>query len=235
MRLQTSKSKNATSFYVTKSVYNNGTRSTKIVEKLGTYAELKIKLNGRDPHEWAEEYVKELNRLEKEGREPDVIAKYSPFKRIEKDVRRSFNGGYLFLQQIYHELQLHKLCKDISQKYKFNFDLDSILSRLVYGRILFPLSKLATSEESKKFIEQPNFDLHQIYRALGYLAKETDFIQSSLYENSLKISKRNTSILYYDCTNFFFEIEEAKGKKQYGPGKEHKPCLLYTSPSPRDS
>ena len=223
MRLQTSKSKNATSFYVTKSVYNNGTRSTKIVEKLGTYAELKIKLNGRDPHEWAEEYVKELNRLEKEGREPDVIAKYSPFKRIEKDVRRSFNGGYLFLQQIYHELQLHKLCKDISQKYKFNFDLDSILSRLVYGRILFPLSKLATSEESKKFIEQPNFDLHQIYRALGYLAKETDFIQSSLYENSLKISKRNTSILYYDCTNFFFEIEEAKGKKQYGPGKEHKP------------
>jgi transposase len=223
MRLQTSESKNAISFYVTKSVYNNGTRSTKIVEKLGTYAELKIKLNGRDPHEWAEEYVKELNRLEKEGQEPDVIAKYSPFKRIEKDVRCTFNGGYLFLQQIYHELQLHKLCKDISQKYKFNFDLDSILSRLLYGRILFPLSKLATSEESKKFIEQPNFDLHQIYRALGYLAKETDFIQSFLYENSLKISKRNTSILYYDCTNFFFEIEDAKGKKQYGPGKEHKP------------
>lgn len=223
MRLQTSESKNATSFYVTKSVYNNGTRSTKIVEKLGTYAELKIKLNGRDPREWAEEYVNELNRIDKEGREPDVIAKYSPYKRIEKDVQRCFNGGYLFLQQIYHELQLHKLCKDISQKYKFKFDLDSILSRVIYGRILFPLSKLATFEESKKFIEQPNFDLHQIYRALGYLAKETDFIQSSLYENSLKISKRNTGILYYDCTNFFFEIEEAKGKKQYGAGKDHKP------------
>lgn len=223
MRLQTSKSANATSFYVTKSVYDKGRRTNKIVEKLGTYAELKIKLNGRDPREWAEEYVKELNRIDKEGREPDVIAKYSPYKRIEKDVQRCFNGGYLFLQQIYHELQLHKLCKDISQKYKFKFDLDSILSRVIYGRILFPLSKLATFEESKKFIEQPNFDLHQIYRALGYLAKETDFIQSTLYENSLKISKRNTGILYYDCTNFYFEIEEAKGKKQYGASKEHKP------------
>ncbi len=223
MRLQVSESKNAASFYVVKSVYDKGKRSNKIVEKLGTYAELKAKLNGRDPYEWAEEYVKELNRLEKEGREPDVIARYSPYKRIEKDVRRSFNGGYLFLQQIYHELKLHKLCKEISQKYKFKFNLDSILSRLIYGRILFPLSKLATFEESKKFIEQPDFDLHQIYRALEYLAKETDFIQSSLYENSLKISKRNTGILYYDCTNFFFEIEEADGKKQYGAGKDHKP------------
>ena len=223
MRLQTSESKNATSFYVTKSVYHNGTRSTKIVEKLGTYAELKIKLNGRDPRQWAEEYVRELNRIEKEGREPDVIAKYSPHKRIEKDERRCFNGGYLFLQQIYHELKLHMLCKDIANKYKFQFDLDSILSRLIYGRILFPLSKLATYEESKKYIEQPNFDLHQTYRALDYLAKESDLIQSFLYENSLKISKRNTGILYYDCTNYYFEIEQEDGDKQYGPSKEHKP------------
>jgi|LSQX01.2.fsa_nt_gb transposase len=223
MRLQISQTKNAASYYVVKSVYENGKRTNKVYEKLGTYKELKAKLGDREPREWAEEYVAELNRLEKEGREPDVIARYSPYKRIEKDVRRSFNGGYLFLQQIYYELKLHKLCRDISQKYKFKFNLDSILSRLIYGRILFPLSKLATFEESKKFIEQPDFDLHQIYRALGYIAKETDFIQSSLYENSLKISKRNTGILYYDCTNFFFEIEEAEGNKQYGAGKDHKP------------
>ena len=164
-----------------------------------------------------------MNRIEKEGREPDVIAKYSPYKRINKDERRCFNGGYLFLQQIYHELKLHKLCKDITIKYKFEFDMDSILSRLIYGRILFPLSKLATFEESKKFIEQPNFELHQIYRALGYLSKETDFIQSALYENSLKISKRNTGILYFDCTNYYFEIEQEVGDKQYGPSKEHRP------------
>jgi transposase len=78
-------------------------------------------------------------------------------------------------------------------------------------------------EESKKFIEQPNFELHQIYRALEVLAKESDFIQSSLYNNSLKVSKRNTGILYYDCTNYYFEIEQEDGDKQYGPSKEHKP------------
>lgn len=222
MKLTISKSKNSTSLYVAKSFYSNGTRTSKIVEKLGTVAELEKKLNGQDPIEWANKYIEELNKKEKEDKR-EVLVKYSPTKIINKGEQHCFNGGYLFLQQIYHELQLHKLCKDISQKYKFKFDLDSILSRLIYGRILFPLSKLATFEESKKFIQPPNFDLHQIYRALGYLAKETDFIQSSLYENSLKISKRNTGILYYDCTNFYFEIEEAKGKKQYGAGKEHKP------------
>jgi hypothetical protein len=223
MRLQISGSRNAASYYVVKTVYENGKKTNKIHEKLGTHAELKAKLGDKDPKEWAEEYVKELNRQMKEGKEPDIIVKYSPYKRIEKDIQRLFNGGYLFLQQIYHELKLHQLCKEISEKYKFEFNLDSILSRLVYGRILFPLSKLGTFEESKKFIEQPDFKLHQIYRALEYLAKEIDFIQSFLYKNSLKISKRNTGILYYDCTNFYFEIEEEDGIKQYGASKDHKP------------
>ncbi|NLE23805.1 MAG: transposase, partial [Clostridiaceae bacterium] len=165
MRLQISRSKNAASFYVTKSVYNKGKRTSKIVEKLGTYEELLKRLNGKDPIEWANEYVEELNRLEKEGREPVVIAKYSPSKVIEKDEQRSFNGGYLFLQQIYHELKLNKLCAEISKKYKFTFDLNSILSRLLYSRIIYPSSKLATFQLSSRFIEQPNFELQHIYRA----------------------------------------------------------------------
>ncbi len=222
MRLQISRSKNSASFYVIKTVYIDGKEKTIIVEKLGTYDQLLEKSDGQDPVEWAKKYVEELNKKEKEETR-EILVRYAPTKLISKDERHCFNGGYLFLQQIYHELKLHKLCKKIAQKYKFKFNLDSILSRLVYGRILFPLSKLGTFEESKKFIEQPDFDLQSIYRALEYLAKETDFIQSSLYENSLKISKRNTGILYYDCTNFFFEIEEAKGKRQYGAGKDHKP------------
>lgn len=224
MRLQISQSKNATSYYVVKTVKINGKKTNKIHEKLGTHEELKGKLgDDKDPREWAEEYVRQLNRKLEEGKEPDVIVKYSPRKQIDKDVQRIFNGGYLFLQQIFHELKLHKLCKEISQRYKFKFNLDSILSRLVYGRILFPLSKLATYEESKKFIEQPDFKPHQTYRALGYLAKEVDLVQSFLYKNSLKISTRNAGILYYDCTNFYFEIEEEDGKKQYGASKDHKP------------
>ncbi len=222
MKLTISKSKNSTSLYVAKSIYVNGTRTSKIVEKLGTVAELEKKLNGQDPIEWAKKYIEELNKKEKEEKR-EVLVKYSPSKLINKGEQRSFNGGYLFLQKIYHELGLHKICREISDKYKFDFDLNSILSRLIYGRVIFPSSKLATYELSKKFIEQPNFDLHQIYRALEFLAKETDFIQSSLYENSLKVSKRNTGILYYDCTNYFFEIEQEDGNKQYGPSKDHKP------------
>jgi transposase len=222
MRLKVSKSKNAASLYVIKSIYKNGVRTSKIVEKLGTEAELREKLNGADPYEWAKEYIKKLNEEEKEQTRK-ILVPYEQSKIIPKNEQRSFNGGYLFLQRIYRELGLHKICKRISQRYKFDFDLDSILSRLVYGRVIFPSSKLATHELSKKFIEQPNFDLHQIYRALEVLAKETDFIQSALYENSLKIFKRNTGVLYYDCTNYFFEIEQEDGKKQYGPSKDHKP------------
>lgn len=223
MRLQISKSKNAASFYVTKSVYDKGKRTSKVVEKLGTYDELKNKLGDKDPYEWAKEYVAELTRLEKEGKEPVAIAEYSPSKLIDSNIQRTFNGGYLFLQQIYYTLGLHKICDEISDKYKFTFDLNSIISRLCYGRILFPASKLATNQLSQKFIEQPNFELQHIYRALEYIAKESDFIQSELYKNSLEISKRNTGVLYYDCTNYFFEIEQESGLKQYGFGKDHKP------------
>jgi transposase len=223
MRLQVSKSKNSASFYVVKSIYLNGKRTNKVVEKLGTYEDLKKNLGGKDPYKWAEEYVENLNRLEKENIQPDVIAKYSPNKIIEKGAQRSFNGGYLFLQQIYHELGLDKICKNIKDKYKFTFDLNSVLSRLVYGRIIFPSSKLTTNKLSLKFMEPPNFKLQHIYRALEYIAKESDYIQSELYANSLKVVKRNSNILFYDCTNYFFEIEEAEGLKQYGPSKEHKP------------
>lgn len=222
MRLSVSKSKNSTSLYVIKSTYENGVRSSKVVEKLGTVKELEKKLNGQDPIEWAKKYVDELNRKEKE-QSRNVIVKYNQSRRIEKGVQKSFNGGYLFLQQIYHQLGLHKICKDISTKYKFTYNLDSILSRLIYGRILFPSSKLNTCQESSCLLEQPDFELHQIYRALEVVSKETDFIQSKLYENSLSVYKRNDHILYYDCTNYFFEIEEEDGLKQYGFGKDHKP------------
>lgn len=222
MRLKVSRSKNSASLYVTKTVYIDKKERTITVEKLGTETELREKLNGADPYEWAKEYIRKLNEQEKEQTRK-ILVPFEQSKIILKDEQHSFNGGYLFLQKIYHELGLHKTCKEISKKYKFDFDLDSILSRLVYGRVIFPSSKLATYELSKRFIEQPNFDLHQIYRALEVLSKETDFIQSSLYENSVKISKRNTGVLYYDCTNYFFEIEQEDGDKQYGPSKEHRP------------
>ena len=222
MRLQISKSKNASSLYVTKSIYVNGVHTSKIVEKLGTYADLEKKLNGEDPIEWAKAYVAELTRKEKEEKR-EVLVRYSPAKQIEKDEQKSFNGGYLFLQQIYHQLGLSKISKVISDKYKFTYNLDSVLSRLVYSRIIFPASKLATCEQSRLFMEQPEFELQHVYRSLEVLAKESDYIQSELYKNSLKICDRNKGILYYDCTNYFFETEQEDGLRQYGVSKEHRP------------
>lgn len=224
MRLKVSKSKNAASLYVIKSVYNPKTQSntSKIVEKLGTEAELREKLGGEDPYKWAKEYIAQLNKLEKEEN-LEVIAKFSQSKKIPKETQVQFNGGYLFLQDIYHELGIDKICKAISKKYKFSYDLNAILSRLIYTRILYPSSKLSSFKISSKFIEPPNFEIQQVYRALEIIAKEADFIEAEVYKNSLKIAKRNTNVLYYDCTNYFFEIEKAKGLKQYGLSKEHRP------------
>lgn len=227
MKLVVSKSKNAASFYVVKSIYENGVRTSKIVEKLGTELELREKLMGRDPYDWAKEYVAQLTKEEQKAKRK-VILEYSPLKMIKQNQQVTFHGGYLFIQKLYYELGLHKICATIKKKYRFTFDLNDILSSLIYSRILFPASKRATYELSKTFIEQSKYDIQHVYRALEILTKEADFIQAELYKNSLKISKRNTGVLYYDCTNFFFEIEQANSLKQYGKSKENRPNPLVS-------
>ena len=223
MRLKITKTNSDTNYYIIKDIKTaSGKRTTMIYEKLGNEHDLLKKSNGEDILEWIKKYIKDLNEKEKEHKN-DILIKKSPSKIISKDEQFCFNVGYVFLQDIYHSLRLNNICSEITDKYKFNYDLDNILSRLVYRRIIYPSSKLATFELSKKYIEQPNFELHDIYRALEVIAKETDFIQAELYKNSLKISKRNTNILYYDCTNYFFEIEQETGLRQYGPSKEHRP------------
>ena len=222
MRINKTKTKNFEFYYIIKDINKNGKRTTKIVEKLGTIDKIKERAKDEDPIVWLNNYVNELNIKEKEGTR-EIIKSFSPSKIINKDVQRCFNGGYLFLQKIYYDLKLNDICSSITNKYKFEFDLNSILSNLVYSRIIYPSSKLKTFELSKKFIEQPNFELQHIYRALEIISNETDFIQSELYKNSEKYCKRNNKILYYDCTNFFFEIEQEDGNKQYGKSKEDKP------------
>ena len=222
MRLKVSRSKNSASLYVTKTVYVDKKERTITVEKLGTEKELRERLNGQDPYEWAKDYIEKLNKKEEEESR-QVIIKLTQSKLINKGEQLSYNGGYLFLQQLYHNLKLHKICNNISDRYKFSFNLDSILSRLIYGRILFPSSKLNTYQLSKTLLEQPDFEIQHVYRALGVIARESDFMQAELYKNSLAVSRRNDKILYYDCTNYYFEIEQEDGDKQYGPSKENRP------------
>ena len=226
MRLSLVKSKNAIQFYVIKSFRNsNGKNTSKIIEKLGNLEEVTKKANGQDPVQWAKEYINTLNEKEK-NESLDIIAKFSPSTQIPKDVQNSYNGGYLFLQDIYYSLGLDKICNDISAKYRIKYDLNSVLADLIYTRIIEPSSKLSAFETAKSFLEQPNFELQNIYRALEIISKETENIEASVYKNSLNVVNRNTKILYYDCTNYFFEIEEAEGIKQYGKNKENRPLPI---------
>jgi transposase len=199
----------------------NGVATTKVVEKLGTVADLKEKLDGRDPIEWAEEYVAELTRLDKEGRR-EINIRYSPVHLIEKNEQRLYSGGYLFLQRIYHDLGIDKISKKIAEKHKFENNMDSILSRLIYSRMIFPNSQISTYELSKKFLEKPRFESRDIHKALEVIGQESDYIQGELYKRSAKVIERKTDILYFDFTNYFFEIEQ-EDLRQYGYTKEHRP------------
>ncbi len=226
MKLTVSKSKNSASFYVQKSIRKpNGSVTTVTIEKLGNLEQVRTKAGGTDPYVWAQEYVNELNRKEYEEQK-EIIVSYSPSKLLKKDVQKSFNCGYLFLQKIYYSLGLHNLCKTISSRHLFEYDLNDILSKLVYTRILYPSSKLAANRQAASFLEKPSFELHDIYRALSVLAKESDFIQAELYKNSQNVIERRKDILYYDCTNYFFELEEADELRRYGKSKQHQPLPL---------
>lgn len=223
MKLTISKSKNATLYYVQKSYRTeSGKSSTRTVERLGTIEEVEARFGKENTMEAVKAYIRELSKADKELRR-DVVVKFSQSALIKNGDQRCFNGGYLFLQKVYHELGLDKICKKIEKRHKNEFDLNEILSMLLYTRVLYPGSKLSSLEDAKRFIEQPKADIHQVYRALSLLAKEMDDIQSDVYKNSLKLGKRNDSVIYYDCTNYYFESEEECGLRQYGHSKESRP------------
>ena len=222
MRYKTAKTKNTVQYTIIKDITRNGKRTTCVYENLGNYDKLKLRAGNEEPITWLNNYVKELNQKQKEDTLPVIIQK-NPNKIIDKNVQVEFNIGYLFLQNLYYNLGLNNICKSITDKYQFKFDLNDILSRLIYSRILFPASKLKTMKLSKKFFEQPNFEYQHIERALPILCKENDFIQSELYKNSKIYMPRNNHILYYDCTNFFFEIECEDDFRKYGKSKENRP------------
>ena len=211
-------------YYVQKSYRKeNGRPATKNYERLGTLDELRARFGEDDPIGGAKKYIAELTAAERVANKK-VIVEYSPTAMIPKGEQRSYNGGYLFLQKIYYELGLDYICKKIAKKHKLvQYDLNGILSMLVYTRILYPGSKRSSLEDAKKFFEQPGCTLDQVYRALSLIATEFNEIQADVYKRSLKMGKRNTGVVYYDLTNYFFEWEEEGGLVQYGHCKEGRP------------
>lgn len=227
MRVTTSKSKNSESFYITQSYTNaQGKSTSKTIRKLGTLAELSKRLHTDRTGvlAWANEQARlETERYKSEKEDALVMVPFHSNKLMDYHRQKLFTGGYLFLQSVYYSLKMDSVCRKIKSRYKFEYDLNAILSDLIYTRVLEPSSKSSSFRAARQFLEPPTYELHDVYRALSVLSRELDFIQSEVYRNSFFLGSRNDRILYYDCTNYYFEIEQEEGDKKYGKSKEHRP------------
>lgn len=225
MRLGWTKNGDTFTYRAIKTAKIDGVDKTITVKKFGTDKYICKTYGVDDAKAWVVERIKEMNKEESENNGTYSI-ELNAGKDIPLNVQRRFNGGYLFLQAIYYRLGLHKICRAVAKKHSFKYDLNDIVSRLIYTRILFPSSKRSAFYDSRKFIEQPSFKLHDIYRSLSVIAEESDYIQSRLFKNSYDMADRKTGVIYYDCTNYYFEIDKAEDDKQYGASKEHRPLPI---------
>ena len=229
MRVTTTKSKFSESFYINYAyIDKNGKSTSKIFKKLGTLNELKEKLGTDDRDEvmkWAREQARIATEQHKAESET-VLVPLSPKSLINLNERRSFNCGYLFLQKICSDLRIDNICRNIKGRHKFKYDIQAIVTDLVYARILNPSSKKSSYSYCQSLLEMPKYSLDNVYDALQILADESDYIQYDLYRNSNFLHTRNKSVLYYDCTNFFFEIEQEDELRKYGKSKEHRPSPI---------
>lgn len=208
---------------------DNGKTSSRIYKKLGKYNTLLEQFSGNEKElmDWAKKEA-EKETLAYNHQKEKVSLSLSPLARIPLDEERVFNIGYLFLQKICSELRIDNICRNIRNHHKFSYDFHAILTDLIYARILAPSSKLSSYKYCHSLLEPPKYSLQDLYRALSVLAEESDFIQEELYKNSNFIHSRNSKILYYDCTNYYFETEAEDGIKKYGKSKEHRPNPIIT-------
>ena len=227
MNLHISKSKNSESFYIAKSyVKANGSTTSTIVRKLGTLDQLIVDHGPTrdDVLAWAKNEVKlETEKYKKEKEAKTVLIPFHADRQLDYEKQVFFRGGYLFLQYIYYQMHIDKICRKLKLKYKFKYDINAILSDLIYARILEPSSKRSSFKVASGFLEKPSYELHDVYRALDVLGTECDLIQSEVYKNSHFLGTRNDKVLYYDCSNYYFKIEQEDGNKKYGKSKEHRP------------
>ena len=221
MRLNIRKINNYYYYSIIKDYTNlKGKRTTKIFEKLGNQQQVEERFGKINTIDNIKAYISSLNNEDKD----EIIKKeFNPNKKISESSKRKFNVGYLFLEKLYNQLKIKNICDEIQNKYQFHFDLNEILSYLVYARIIYPSSKLETFNQCQNFIEQPHFKLHDEYRALNYIAENMNYIQEQLFNNSKDVINRNSRVIYYDCTNYFFEIDNQDELRKYGISKEHRP------------
>ncbi len=207
----------------------NGKSTSRIYKKLGKYNALLEQFAGDEDKlkAWADEQAAIETELYKQNT-GKISVEFSKSATIPMNEQRSFNVGYLFLQSLCTQLRIDKICRTVRDRHNFKYDLHAILTDLIFARILSPSSKSASYEYCRSLLEPPKYALSDVYRALSVIAEESDFIQSELYKNSNFIHPRNSRILYYDCTNYYFEIEEEENLKRYGKSKENRPNPIVT-------
>lgn len=222
--------------------YRNGKKtSTRNVARIGKHSEL-LALGIKDPLAYAKEKVAEANEEQKNGRVSMEVKLDFGEKVISSDAMASAssssNIGYFFLQAVYHQLHLCDFFREVTKGRKITFDPDEVNRFLTYARILDPDSKLGTYDHLDHYYEQPSFGYQHILRTMDLLSSNYDAYISHLYEQSCRIVKRNHSVCYFDCTNYYFETEQEdtevdevtgeilKGFRRYGPSKEHRPNPL---------
>lgn len=232
------KSKDPT--YFIQKGYRNGKKvTTKNIVRIGKHSEL-LKITD-DPLAYAKAQVAKYNEEEKNNNTVAMEVKFNFAEKIKATSRPASsstnrNIGYFFLQQLYHDLQIGSFFKQISEDSKITFDPNEVNRFLTFARILEPGSKLGTYDHLDRYYEQPDFDYVHILRTMDILQDHYNEYLNHLYQACNTIIKRNTSVCYYDCTNYYFEIETddedyvdevtgeiVKGLRKYGPSKEHRP------------
>ena len=232
------KSKDPT-YFIQRGIRNGKKTTTKNVVRIGKHSEL-LKTTA-DPLAYALDEVKRYNEELKNNKSVALDFKFDFNEKItyQDDLvskSKLLNIGYFFLQQIYHDLKIGAFFKNIIKDTRIQFDPNLVNRFLTYSRILNPDSKLGTHQNLVSFYEQPTFGYEHILRTLDIMYDHYDEYISHLYDASTKLIKRDTSVCFFDCSNYYFEIESndedyidpvtgevTKGLRKYGVSKEHRP------------
>ena len=208
---------------------SNGKTATKIHRKLGKLNDLLQQFSGDYDAmmAWARSEA-EKDTMEYNAKTGNVSVSLSKSAYIPRNEERCFPVGYLFLQKLCTELKIDSICRKISKRHKYTYDFSAILTDQIFSRILSPSSKLGSYSYCQTLLEPPKYELQNLYRALSVMAEEYDFIQEELYFNSNFVHPRNKKVLYYDCTNYYFEIEQDDDFRKYGKSKESRPNPIVT-------
>ena len=208
---------------------SNGKTATKIHRKLGKLNDLLQQFSGDYDAmmAWARSEA-EKDTMEYNAKTGNVSVSLSKSAYIPRNEERCFPVGYLFLQKLCTELKIDSICRKISKRHKYTYDFSAILTDQIFSRILSPSSKLGSYSYCQTLLEPPKYELQNLYRALSVMAEESDFIQEELYFNSNFVHPRNKKVLYYDCTNYYFEIEQDDDFRKYGKSKESRPNPIVT-------